>query len=261
MKLPTITIPSWNQISGLKHAFFTREGGVSKGLYNSLNCGLGAKDDISHVTENRQRCVATLTNHTAHLQTLYQIHSAIVVDADSHNTTTEERPQGDALVTSNHSLAIGVLAADCAPVLFVDPHARIIGAAHAGWRGASGGILEATIAAMLKKGAQLNNIKAGIGPCIGENSYEVSNDFQDNLSYISPWCSPFFKHAARQGHLLFNLSGYIQQRLQLAGLSDIHTTNQDTLSNPLRFFSYRRSCLNNESDYGRMLSAIMWENG
>ncbi len=237
------------------HAFFTREGGVSEGLFASLNCGLGSGDDAAKVAENRRRAMAALGFEGDRLVTGYQVHSADVAIIDER-WRPEERPRADALVTRRHDVALGILTADCVPVLFADAEAGVIGAAHAGWRGALGGVLEATVAAMISLGAAPQRVSAGIGPAIAQPSYEVGPEFPAPFLAQDKGNAGFFRKAPRAGHFLFDLPGYVARRLAQLGLGAVEQSGGDTAAEPERFFSYRRSCLRQEPDYGRGLSAI-----
>ena len=240
---------------GVAHAFFTRAGGVSEGIFASLNCGFGSADDAAHVTENRRRAMAALDLEAKRLVTCYQVHSptAVIVDAPWRQ---DERPRADAMVTRQRGLVLGILTADCVPVLFADPEAEIIGAAHAGWRGALGGVLEAAVQAMTMLGASPQRIAAGIGPAIAQPSYEVGPEFPAPFLAEDPPNAEFFVAAPRAGHFFFDLPGYVARRLERLGLGEIAMTGGDTAAEPERFFSYRRSCHRKEPDYGRELSAI-----
>jgi polyphenol oxidase len=240
------------------HAFFTREGGVSEGLFASLNCGLGSGDDAAKVAENRRRAMAALGLEGDRLATGYQVHSADVAIIDER-WRPEERPRADALVTRRQDVALGILTADCVPVLFADAEAGVIGAAHAGWRGALGGVLEATVAAMISLGAAPQRLSAGIGPAIAQPSYEVGPEFPAPFLAQDEANAGFFRKAPRAGHFLFDLPGYVARRLGRLGLGAVEQSGGDTAAEPERFFSYRRSCLRREPDYGRALSAIRLE--
>jgi YfiH family protein len=242
-------------LAGTRHAFFTRAGGVSEGLYASLNCGLGSGDDPARVRENRRRAVAMLGLEAERLATCYQVHSPAVVVVDE-DWRADERPRADALVTRQKGVALGILTADCAPVLFADAEAGVIGAAHAGWRGALGGVLDATIAAMIALGGAPERLHVGIGPAIAQASYEVGPEFPAPFLAEHPDNGDFFAPAARAGHFLFDLGGYIARRLERLGAGIVERAPGDTAAEPERFFSYRRACLRQERDYGRALSAI-----
>jgi YfiH family protein len=244
-------------IPGLRHAFFSREGGVSKGIYEGLNGGIGSDDDAANVAENRRRMAEQMGVTSDRLLTLYQVHSPDVVVA----TTPwggAARPKADALVTRIEGIAIGVTAADCGPILFVDPNARVIGAAHAGWKGALTGILESTIGAMEKLGADRGGIVAAIGPLIRQHSYEVGSEFVERFLDADAGNAMFFLPGERDGHSMFDLAGFIRMRLENAGVLMIDDVGIDTYSDE-RFFSYRRSVHRKEPDYGRHVHAIALE--
>jgi polyphenol oxidase len=241
--------------AGVHHAFFTRCGGVSEGLFGSLNCGFGSGDSPQRVTRNREIAMARLGLSIDRLVTCRQIHSVTVVTVEKP-WRREEAPSADGLVTSAPGVTLGVLAADCAPVLFYDPLARVIGAAHGGWRGALGGIVEATIGHMEAQGADRARIRAAIGPCIGRASYEVGPEFRQVFLAADPDNTRCFTPASREGHFLFDLGGYIAERLVRGGVGRVDIAEQDTVAAEDRFFSYRRACLRGERFYGRGLSAI-----
>lgn len=238
-----------------RHGFFTREGGVSSGIFASLNCSLGSGDASANVAENRRRVLARLGLGRDCLVTCHQVHGAEVVTAEKP-WTQADRPRADAMVTRRKGLALGILTADCAPVLFADAEAGIVAAAHAGWRGALAGVVAATVAAMRREGAELARIKAAIGPCIGFQSYEVGAEFPAPFLAQSTANAAFFRPASRPGHHLFNLAAYVRSRLFEAGITQIDATGGDTAAEAGRFFSYRRSCLAGERQFGHELSAI-----
>lgn len=244
---------------GLSAAFFTREGGVSEGLYAALNCGYGSGDDPEAVRENRRRAMARLDLPAEALVTLYQVHSPAVVVVEEP-WRQGEAPKCDGAVTRRRGLALGILTADCAPVLFADPEASVIGAAHAGWRGALSGVLEETVAAMARLGATPARIRAAIGPCIAQPSYEVGPEFQTRFMEADAANRRFFAPSSRGGHHLFDLAGYVQGRLDRLGLAAVEAAGADTAADPARWFSYRRATLAGEKDYGRLLSTIALEN-
>lgn len=251
-----ITLGALNDITGIRHAFFTREGGVSGGLYASLNCGLGSGDDPAAVAQNRTRAAARLGLKPDRLLTCYQIHSPTCLVVDEP-WGADERPQADAMATRTPGIALGILTADCAPVLFADGQAGVVGAAHAGWKGAKGGVLEATLARMVELGARVDRIVAAVGPCIAMRSYEVGPEFPGPILAEDERASDYFAPARREGHFLFDLAGYVGHRLAKAGVEVVARCPNDTLAEEDRFFSYRRSCLRGEPDYGRGLSAIV----
>ncbi len=253
-----LTIGPLNDLPRIRHAFFTRHGGVSEGLYESLNCGYGSGDDKGRVGENRARAMARIGLEPDRLVTAYQVHSARVAVVEDP-WPPGEAPQADALVTRVPGLALGVLTADCAPVLLADSKARVVGAAHAGWRGALGGVLEAVVEAMEELGAKRGTIAAGVGPAIAQRSYEVGPEFPGPLLEQSEDSGDLFCPARREGHFLFDLKGYVARRLARMGLVGVQCLPCDTCREPDRFFSYRRSRQRGESDYGRGLSAIFLE--
>ncbi len=253
-----LTIGPLNDLTQVRHAFLTRRGGVSEGLYESLNCGYGSNDDAERVTENRARAMARIGLGPDRLVTAYQIHSsrvAVVEEPWAHG----QAPRADALVTKVRDLALGVLTADCAPVLLADAKAGVVGAAHAGWRGALGGVLEAVVEAMEGLGAKRAQIAAGVGPTIAQRSYEVGPEFPGPILEQTPGSEDFFCPARREGHFLFDLKGYVARRLSRMGVTNVQCLPCDTCAEPDRFFSYRRSRNLGEPDYGRGLSAIYLE--
>lgn len=249
-----LTAPNLAGLPIIRHGFFGRSGGVSKGLYASLNCGFGSGDAIADVTENRARVAAMLG--AVDVFTCYQVHSNIVVNA---NVTWKKdaAPQADALVTNQAGIALGVLTADCAPLLLLDAEAGVIAAAHAGWKGAFTGIVEATIEAMEQLGAKRSRIIAAIGPCIQQASYEVGDEFRERILASSPLMSDRIFIAGRSHHWQFNLPCFVQQKLTQSGVMAINSLANDTCSDENQWFSYRRATLNGESVYGRQMSAIM----
>ncbi len=244
-------------IPGLRHAFFTREGGVSNGIYEGLNGGLGSGDDQTHVAENRRRMAERMGVTPENFVSVHQIHSPDVVVATGP-WPSETRPKADAIVTRTEGIAIGVTAADCGPVLFADAGARVIGAAHAGWKGALTGVLESTIEAMEKLGADRSGIVAAIGPLIRQHSYEVGSEFVERFLDADAENGVFFIPSTRDCHSMFDLGGFIRMRLENAGILMIDDTGVDTYSDQ-RFFSYRRSVHRREPDYGRHVHAIALE--
>jgi len=249
--------PLLSAIPGVRHAFFTREGGVSGGIYQSLNGGLGSQDDPIHVAENRRRMAEQIGVGPEHLLSVHQTHSPDVVVAEGP-WKSAARPRADAIVTRSEGLAIGVTAADCGPILLVDPSARVIGAAHAGWKGALTGVVESTVAAMERLGAERNAILAAIGPLIRQRSYEVGGEFVERFIESDAENALFFLPSTREGHSMFDLAGFIRRRLENAGVLMIDDIGVDTYSDE-RFFSYRRSVHRKEPDYGRHVHAIVLE--
>ncbi len=240
------------------HGFFGRLGGVSTGLYAALNCGVGTEDLLEHVMENR-RIVAEFTGVApARLLSLYQIHSAVCLPV-TEEWRMENRPQADAMVTDRAGLALGILTADCAPVLFYGEKpdgAPVIGAAHAGWGGALNGVLEATVREMMALGAVGGRLSAAIGPCIGQASYEVTDDFRAPFLAQDPESERFFMAGRRAGHVMFDLAGYCAFRLARAGVRDVCIKDLDTYFHEEDFFSYRRTTHRKEPDYGRQIAVV-----
>jgi len=237
------------------HGFFGQRGGVSSGIYSSLNCGPGSDDDPANVAENRRIAASVISGRRdTPLLTCYQIHSAKVAVASSD--WGEDRPKADAIVTKKPGLIIGILTADCTPVLFADEKAGVIGAAHAGWKGALGGVLEETINAMEKLGADRENINAAIGPTIHAPSYEVTTDFRDHFLGEAGDAEKFFLSGKDSSHVQFDLPGYVRQVIVCAWIENIWDANIDTYPSD-DHFSYRRTTHRRETDYGRQISAIM----
>lgn len=253
-----LTIGPLNDLPGVRHAFFTRAGGVSEGLYTSLNCGFGSGDKAENVAENRARALASVELEADRLVTLYQAHTADVVVAE-RTWPHQDSPRADGVVSKVPNLALGILTADCAPVLFADSAAGVVGAAHAGWRGALGGVLEATVAAMETLGASRARIHAGVGPAIAQRSYEVGPEFREAFLGDDEEHADLFAPSKRAGRFLFDLKGFVGRRLVQAGLGKVQSLPCDTCAEESRFFSYRRSCLRGEPDYGRGLSLIFLE--
>lgn len=242
-------------LAGVAHGFFTRHGGVSAGLYATLNCGLGSADRRAAVAENRARVAREVGVPPQRLVSPYQIHSAIVVVAEEPWRPGPEAPRADAVVTRRRNLAIGVSTADCAPILFADAKARIVAAAHAGWRGALAGIIEATVAAMEGLGAERKHIAAAIGPAISQGAYEVGTEFVDRFLAADQAHGRFFAagYGCRQQ---FDLPGFVRARLNAAGVGAVHDLGLCTYADGARFYSYRRATHLGEPDYGRQLSVI-----
>ena len=253
---PTLKSSLLTRAKGVRHAFFTRHGGVSGGIYRSLNVGMGSKDDPADVQENRTRCATEMGADLRHLLTCYQIHSSIVVDAA---WPWDERPEADGVVTSRPGLVCSALAADCAPILLADPVARVVGAAHAGWKGALGGVVAAAVEAMVAEGARRETIVAAVGPCIGQGSYEVGADFEARFAEAAPGSEKFFIPGKAADKRQFDLPGFVLHRLAEQGVTQAHWIGRDTCAEEDWFFSNRRSFLNGEPDYGRLLSAIVLE--
>jgi YfiH family protein len=249
-----ITLPELNDLATIRHGFATRPAGVSQGLYRGLNCGLGSRDNPDNIHENRRIAADKLGFSADRLVTLYQVHSPDIITVTEPWAATDA-PKADGMVTKIPKIILGVLAADCAPLIFVDPIAGVIGACHAGWRGAIGGVAEATLIAMQNLGAANDQIIAAIGPCIGANSYEVSDDFILPFRAQDDENEKFFYPGAAQ-KLFFDLPGYLAHRLFKVGINRVLLSGLDTLRDEENFFSYRRSTLRQEPDYGRNISMI-----
>jgi YfiH family protein len=250
-----ITLDLLNHNPGIRHAFFTRQGGFSVGAFASLNCGFGSGDAAGTVARNRAVAAARLGVSPDRLVTCYQVHSNTVITVEKpwpHHAA----PPADGLVARVPGIALGILTADCAPILFEDPAAKVIAAAHGGWRGTLGGIVEATLDRMEALGAKRARIHAGIGPCITQISYEVGPEFPRRFRALDPASSAYFAAGLRIDHFMFDLPGYIEHRLTRAGVADIERAAHDTVAEDKLFFSYRRACLRGGSVYGRLLSAI-----
>lgn len=247
--------PALARLPGLRHAFFTRKGGVSDGIYESLNGGTGSNDAPAHIAENRARMAAAVGVASDHFLTCYQIHSPTVVVAEEP-WTGENRPRADAIVTRVKGLAIGVSTADCGPVLLADASAGVIGAAHAGWRGALAGVTDATIAAMEELGADRRRIVAALGPMIRQPNYEVGQDLVGQFLAADRSNDRFFRPSVKASHAMFDLAGYVAARLVQAEIATIDDIGLCTYADPDRFFSYRRATHRGEMDYGRHINAI-----
>lgn len=242
-------------LDGVLHGFLTRRGGTSAGLYESLNCGFGSADDAAAVEANRRLAVTRIGAEGLPLVTVHQVHSPDVVMVEAP-WPRSENPQADALVTRQPGICLGVLSADCVPILFADPEAGVIGAAHSGWKGALSGVADATVAAMCRLGAERARIRAAIGPAIQQYSYEVGPEFPGRFAEADAEALDFFQASSRPGRYMFDLPGYVERRLGRLGLAAIGNTGLDTCSDAERFFSYRRTTLRGEPDYGRQISLI-----
>lgn len=242
-------------MGNVRHGFFTREGGVSTGIYAGLNAGLGSSDEPERVRENRARIASWLGRPDGAISTPHQVHSdcAVVIDRPLGET---ERPKADALVTATPGVLVGVLTADCGPVLFADPENGVVAAAHSGWKGAVSGIIENTVEAMISAGARRENIHAVLGPTIGPDNYEVGPEFEARFRASDSGNARFFRPSQRDGHFLFDLPAYILSRLAAAGIGASHT-GHCTYADEALFYSYRRTTHRGEPDYGRQLSAIV----
>lgn len=237
----------------MDHAFFGRKGGVSTGIYGSLNCGPGSRDDPASVNENRRRAVAALTRRDCRLVTLHQVHGA---EAISVSAPWKEAPRADAAVTDVPGIGLGILTADCVPVLLADAQARVIGAVHAGWKGALAGVVESALSAMIKLGAHVGRITAAIGPCISQSAYEVGAEFRTTVLASNPADACYFSPGDRDAHWRFDLPGYVRSRIEAMGVQDVVGLGLCTYAQEATFYSFRRAVHRSEPDYGRQLSAI-----
>jgi YfiH family protein len=243
---------------GIAHGFWGRRGGVSQGVFSSLNCGYGSDDDPALVRENRGIVAAELGVDVDSLVTAYQIHSADVVEVTTP-WTRQHAPRGDAMVTTVRGVGLGVLAADCAPVLLADPQAGVIGCAHAGWQGAFKGIIEAVVKGMTRLGAHRAGMVAVVGPCIRQSSYEVGPEFHARFLEAQPMLERFFVPSARDGHWMFDLPAFVLQRLADADVGSFAALEHCTYADEDGYFSFRRTTHRGETHYGRNLSAIVLE--
>ena len=253
MSLTPITHPLLDK-AGVRHGFFTRQGGVSEDIYTGLNTGVGSKDDPALVAENRRRVAEWMSGGLDDLCGCYQIHSAVARVAESG--WAGERPEGDAVVSATRGPIASILTADCAPVLFADAEAGVVGAAHAGWKGALGGIIHSTVAAMEALGANPARMVAVVGPCIAQASYEVGADYQERFAHHDPGSERFFAPGLTEDKRLFDLPGFVLWRLEQAGVGDADWTGDDTRADAGRFYSNRRAFLAGEPDFGRLISTI-----
>jgi YfiH family protein len=255
MAIPLIQAPGLASLPGIAHGFSTRQGGVSGGIYAALNCGVGSADDPGRVQTNRARLADSFSLAPDRLSTVHQVHGnrAVVVEAPF---PAHDRPKADAQVTRVPGIALGVGIADCGPVLFADPGAGVVGAAHSGWQGAFSGVLDATVEAMEGLGARRGRIQAVLGPAISVRSYEVGPEFQARFAVADAANERFFRPSARPGHFFFDLPGYILSRLGRLGLGGAVDLGLCTYEDEDRFFSYRRATHRGEPDYGRMLGII-----
>lgn len=240
--------------TGIRHGFFTRQGGVSTGIYNALNTGLGSADDQMAVSENRRRVAEAMGGGPDDLAGCYQTHSAITCVADG--PWRGERPQGDAVVTVTPGVICAVLTADCAPVLLADAEAGVVAAVHAGWKGALGGVVQSAVMAMQALGARPERMVGVVGPCIAQISYEVGADFQDRFEQDDSGVGRFFIEASTADKQLFDLPGFVLWRLEQAGVGEAAWTGHDTCADEENFYSNRRAYQRGEPDFGRLMSAI-----
>jgi len=257
MKPPVLASPVLAALPGVRHAFFTRKGGVSMGLYASLNAGRGSRDVAADVAENRRRAAAVFDAPSEALNTCHQTHSARAVVAS--RSWGDERPHGDAVVTTARGVICCALAADCAPVLIADPQAGVVAAVHAGWKGALAGIVEAAVAEMTRLGGDPSRMAAAIGPCIAQASYEVGLEFVARFERRGAGARRFFGPGVSAEKRQFDLAGFVGWRLEAAGVAAWAPLGRDTCAEEEDFFSNRRALLRGEDDYGRLLSAVMLE--
>jgi YfiH family protein len=250
--LPVITSRVLSDLPGVRHAFFTRRGGVSAGIYASLNVGVGSNDDPAAVQENRRRCAGHFG--APEVVTAYQVHSPTALVADG--PWPAGPPQADAVVSATPGVVCGALAADCAPVLLADPEARVVAAAHAGWKGALTGVVEAAVARMESLGARRERLRAAVGPCIGPASYEVGVEFLERFVHSDRAYARYFRPGAAADKRMFDLPAFVLGRLEAAGVRDAEWVGRDTCAEADDFFSNRRAFKRGEPDYGRLLSAI-----
>jgi YfiH family protein len=250
-----MTLPFFKSaaLDGVRHGFFTREGGVSEGIYAALNCGFGSRDSREAVAENRGRARRAIGADA--LNTVHQVHGIVAVEVET-GWDPLHAPKADAMATRTRGIALGALAADCAPVLFADPEAGVIAAAHAGWRGALAGVTDSTVAAMERLGARRSRIRAAVGPCIAQESYEVGSELREAFLREKRGYDPFFSRN-EAGRFQFDLKGYVADRLRAARLAEVEIVAVDTYANEARCFSFRRATHRGEADYGRMISAIV----
>lgn len=248
-----IQSPALAALPGIRHAFFTRRGGVSRGIYAALNGGTGSNDQPVDIAANRARMAASLGVSPERFLTAYQIHSPDCLKVDG---PWAERPRADAIATATPGIAVTVSVADCGPILFADPEARVVAAAHSGWKGAVGGVLDSTVSRMEELGAERSRIVAAIGPLIRQPSYEVGPEFVANLEGLDPANARFLAPSTRPGHAMFDLPGYIAARLAGLGVGHVEDLGLDTYADEDRFFSYRRATHRGEPDYGRLIAAI-----
>jgi polyphenol oxidase len=251
-----LTTPALSATPGLRHGFFTRRGGVSEGPYASLNCSVSGRDDPERVRENRRRAVDTLGLPARALHGLTQVHGTAVAEVDAAGWDEGAGPAADAAVTHRPGVALGIVTGDCAPVLFADAEAGVVGAAHAGWRGAAAGVIEATVAAMERLGASRARVFAAVGPCIAQSSYEVGPDLRGAVLARDAADARFFAPGKREDRWQFDLAGYCAARLRALGLAAVEVAAADTLADEARFFSHRRRTLAGGGPLGHQLSAI-----
>jgi hypothetical protein len=253
--VPALQAVSLSALDGIRHAFFTRAGGVSSGVYATLNSGIGSQDAAVNVAENRARMAATMGVAPEHLLTAYQMHSPTVMLVE-RPWSTDERPRADAMVTRLRGVALGISTADCGPILFADATARVIGGAHAGWRGALSGVIEATVDAMERIGADRRRMVAVLGPTISQPNYEVGPELIERFVAADAGNAQYLVSSVRAGHAHFDLPGYIIARLRGAAVATVENIDRCTYAEPEHFYSYRRATHQDDADYGRHINAI-----
>lgn len=254
--VPRIEATNLSELDDIRHAFFTRKGGVSGGIYGSLNVGFGSKDHTENVAENRRRAMASINRDAAALHTVFQVHGRAVIHVRNDDWDPKAAPDADAMVTNEPGHVLGIMTADCVPVLFADADAGVIGAAHSGWKGTLVGVLTATIDAMENLGASRRNTHAAIGPAIAQASYEVGPEFPAPFFEVDTENARFFRPSVNEGRHMFDLTGCVLNILKKADVGSIEHLDLDTYADSERFFSYRRATHRREPDYGRGLSII-----
>lgn len=252
--LNPVISPDLATITGVRHAYFTREGGVSEGIYQGLNGGLGSQDAPGNVRENRRRMAGHFDLPPESLVSVWQVHSPDVAVVEA--PFTGDKPKADAMVTDRPGIALGITTADCGPILFADPEARVIGAAHAGWKGAFTGVIASTVESMEQLGAERARIVAVLGPCIGPSAYEVGPEFVARFHAEDATLGRFFRPSGKPEHALFDMPAFIALRARQAGIGRFVDLGLCTYSDEARFYSYRRTTHRKEADYGRLISAI-----
>tara|TARA_A100001037_G_scaffold244423_1_gene225337 strand:- start:503 stop:1294 length:792 start_codon:yes stop_codon:yes gene_type:complete len=254
--VPKVEAENLKDLKVIRHAFFTRAGGVSRGIYGSLNVGFGSRDQPEKIRENRRRAMKSIDRTESALHTVFQVHGKTVINVQDGGWDAAFAPPADAMVTNQPGHVLGVMTADCVPVLFADAEAGVIGAAHCGWKGTLVGILTATLEAMEGLGASRTNIRAAVGPAIAQDSYEVGPEFPAPFLQVDPENTQFFKPSVKDNHFMFDLTGCVSNILGKTPVGSVEHLNMDTCADSDRFFSYRRATHQREPDYGRGLSVI-----
>ncbi len=258
--VPKVEADALNELEAIRHAFFTRAGGVSSGIYGSLNVGFGSRDQPENIRENRRRAMESIGRAETALHTVFQVHGKAVINVGDGGWDAAVAPQADAMVTNQPGHVLGIMTADCVPVLFADAEAGVIGSAHSGWKGTLVGILTATIEAMEGLGASRSNIRAAVGPAIAQDSYEVGPEFPAPFLRVDAGNTRFFKPSVKDNHYMFDLTGCVLDILRKADVGSVEHLEMDTCADSDRFFSYRRATQQREPDYGRGLSVISLDN-